>query len=85
MLLHTQAHWPKVITKAFWPFAVYHAVNIYVHCYHRSNGTAIPAFEEFAGTVTSLYIHDLHPWGCPVYILDKRLQDGNATASKWDP
>jgi len=85
MLLHAQARWPQVITKAFWPFAMCHAVNIYVHCYRRSSGTVIPPFEEFTGTTTLLQIQDLHPWGCPVYVLDKWLQDGNATTSKWDP
>jgi len=32
-----------------------------------------------------LQLHDLHPWGCPIYVLDKQLQDGNHTSSKWDP
>jgi len=85
MLLHAQARWPQVITKAFWPFAMHHAVNIYIHCYRGSSGTVIPPFEEFTGTTTLLQIQDLHPWGCPVYVLDKWLQDGNATTSKWDP
>ena len=26
-----------------------------------------------------------HPWGCPVYILDARLQDRSCSAPKWDP
>jgi len=30
-------------------------------------------------------LKDLHPWGGPVYVLNKRLHDGNHPSSKWDP
>jgi len=47
MLLHTTAHWPQVITKEFWPFAVQHTINIHVNCSHGRNGTAVPPIKEF--------------------------------------
>eukprot|EP00957_Ditylum_brightwellii_P190204 14478415-Ditylum_brightwellii.AAC.1 len=28
---------------------------------------------------------DQHTWGCPVYILDARLQDQSGSLPKWDP
>jgi len=46
---------------------------------------AITPLEEFTNMPPPLHLHDLHPWGCPVYVLEKHLQDGNHTSSKWDP
>jgi len=68
-----------------WPFALHHTINIYVNCYCGWQGIAIPSLEEFTNMPSPLQLHDLHPWGCPVYVLDKCLQDGNHTSSKWDP
>jgi len=84
MLLHAQTQWPQVISKEFWPFAIHHAVNIYVNCYQGRQGTAIPPIEEFTNSLAPLHLVDLHTWGCLVYVLDKRLQDGNHPQSKWD-
>jgi len=85
MLLHAQTRWPQAINKSFWPFATHHAINIYINCYRGRHSIAIPPLEEFTNMPSSLQLHDLHPWGCPIYVLDKRLQDGNHTSSKWDP
>jgi len=76
--------WPQIINKTFWPFATCHAVNIYVNCYRGCQSMAISLIEEFTNMPTSLTPQDLHPWDCPVYVLDKRLQDGNHTSSKWE-
>ncbi len=84
MLLHTQAQWPQIITKEFWPFATCHAINIFVNCYQGCNGNAIPLIEEFTNAEAPLHLEHLHAWGCPVYVLDKRLQDGNHPHSKWE-
>jgi len=83
-LLHAQAQWPQVINKAFWPFTMQHAVNIYVNCYRGCHGTAVSPIKEFTNMTASLKPHDLHPWGCLVYVLEKCLQDGNHAISKWD-
>jgi len=82
MLLHAQARWPQVITKAFWPFATWHVVNIYVNCYRGHTGTAVSPIKEFTNMSSSLKAQDLHPGECPVYVLDKCLQDGNHATSK---
>jgi len=84
MLLHAKAQWPQVINKEFWPFAMQHAINIYVNCYWGCHSTAVPPIKEFTNTPAPLRVHNLHPWGCPVYILDKCLQDSNQSQSKWD-
>jgi len=45
----------------------------------------VPPIEEFSDMVASLQPHDLHPWGCPVSVLNKCLQGGNHNTSKYDP
>eukprot|EP00957_Ditylum_brightwellii_P161131 12268599-Ditylum_brightwellii.AAC.1 len=30
-------------------------------------------------------LKDEHTWGCPVYVLDQKLQDGIGSLPKWDP
>jgi len=82
MLLHAQAHWLQVINKTFWPFATQHTANIYVNCYCGCHGTAVSPIEEFTDMPASLQPHHLHPWGFPVYILDKQLQESNNATSK---
>jgi len=47
MLLHAQAQWPQVINKSFWPFAMWHAVNIYINCYQGCNGIAVPRIYQY--------------------------------------
>jgi len=84
MLLHTQVQWPQVINKDFWPFAMWHAINIFVNCYQGWHGNAIPPIEEFTNAAAPLWLEHLHPWGCPVYVLNKHLQDDNHPHSKWD-
>eukprot|EP00957_Ditylum_brightwellii_P049245 3736924-Ditylum_brightwellii.AAC.1 len=41
--------------------------------------------EKFSNVRLVQNLTDHHPWGCPVYILDARLQDRSGSVSKWDP
>jgi len=76
MLLYAQARWPQIITPEFWPFSVRHAINIYNNCYYGNSSNNCTAIAEFTSTDPKLQLTDLHPWGCPVYVLEKHLQDG---------
>jgi len=38
---------------------------------------------EFTSTDPKIHPNDLHPWGCPIYVLEKCLQDGSHLPSKW--
>ncbi len=60
---------------ALWPFAVHHTVWLYNRL---PNGvTGLSPMEILTGTRSDH--RDLlrtHMWGCPVYVLDPKLQDG---------
>ena len=80
MLLHAQAKWPGIVTPEFWPFAVQHAVNIYnIMVPQRKHKSP---WELFTNSDSPWLSSDFKPLFCPVYILDRRLKEGNH-AGKW--
>ena len=82
-LLHAIQHWPDGVSKNLWPFALKYACNI--HNKVRSNDGHTPE-EIFSGMPSSSYVDltQFHPFGCPVYVLDARLQTGNKIP-RWEP
>ncbi len=82
-LLHAIQHWPDGVTKNLWPFALKHACNIRNKV--RSKDGRTPE-EIFVGIPSSSYVDltQFHPFGCPVYVLDARLQNGNKIP-RWEP
>jgi hypothetical protein len=85
MLLHSVLHWPDAANLELWPFAlVAHAVYLWNHI-PRKDIRKSP-FELFTKSVmpSELYLQRQHVWGCPVCVLDPRLQDGKKIP-KWDP
>ena len=85
MLLHAQQHWPEYITTMFWPFALLAAADQINNLRIDSNGyTPQMKFSKVSGQKTRL--SNYHTFGCPVYILDARLQSaGGPGPPKWDP
>ena len=84
MLLHAVLHWPDAANLELWPFAMAHAVYLWNHM-PRKDIRKSP-FELFTKSVmpSELYLQRQHVWGCPVYVLDPRLQDGKKIP-KWSP
>jgi hypothetical protein len=80
LLLHAMSHWPTMVTEAFWPFALRHAVNLYNHTV-RDGASASP-WELFTGEPSTRKLTDYHVFGSPVYILHKSLQEAG-TRPKW--
>jgi hypothetical protein len=84
MMLHQAIMWPDRADLKHWPFAMDHAVYLWNNL-PRENGGLSPT-EIFTHQV----VHDhsglnrAHVWGCPVYVLDPKLQDGKKLP-KWDP
>jgi hypothetical protein len=76
-MIHVSLHWDEQGSDAveLWPFAVCHAVWLYNHL---PNGvTGLSPIEILTGTrLDHRYLLSTHVWGCPVYILDPKLQDG---------
>ena len=77
MLLHAAIHWPDVADPQLWPLAVQHAVWIYNHV--PFVGTGLSPFDVWTKSRFPLReLHHLHVFGCPVYVLEKKLADGKS-------
>ena len=79
--------WPEHITFDLWPFAVAMAVDVYNNTPHKDHNFKTPN-EVFAGyqrhpDSTKRTLASFHPFGCPVFVLDKKIQDGKKLP-KWD-
>jgi hypothetical protein len=82
-LLHAIHHWPDGVSKNLWPFALKHACNIRNRV--RTSHGKTP--EELMTGSPSSFTTDLsqyHPFGCPAYVLDARLQ-GGSKIPRWEP
>ena len=83
MMLHATIHWPKVADTSLQPMAVNHAVYLYNHVPNELTGLApIDIFTHTHWTQSKF--HDLHVWGCPVYVLDNTIADGKKLPC-WKP
>ena len=74
---------PEAITTTLWLYALkefaeqLNVLNVY--------DDRITPMEKFAGTTTNINIKSHHIWGCPVYILDSRLQGNISGLHNWEP
>jgi Reverse transcriptase (RNA-dependent DNA polymerase)/GAG-pre-integrase domain len=83
MMLHASIHWPEMSDPSLWPMAVAHAVFLYNHVPNLDSG--VSPCDLFTKTRwEQRKFHDLHVWGCPVYVLDKTLSDGKKLP-RWKP
>eukprot|EP00970_Alexandrium_tamarense_P017831 scaffold11668_cov152-Alexandrium_tamarense.AAC.1 len=83
-MIHTSLHWSEHGAEdlCLWSFAVKHAAWLYNRLPNRKSG--LTPFELL--TRTKANHRDLlrtHVWGCPVYVLDPKLQDGKELP-KWN-
>ena len=84
MLLHAIIMWLDQANLELWPFALEHAVYLWNHL--PKQHSLLASLELFSGTKFSSYnpLRRAHVWGCPVYVLDPKLQDGKKIP-KWTP
>ncbi len=81
-LLHAAFHWHEHANIKLWPQAVDYATWVFNRL--PSIDTGLSPNELWSQSRNTS--HDLrrtHPFGCPVYVLDPALQDGNKIP-KWD-
>ena len=82
-MLHAAHSWPDVASINLWPQAVDYAVWVFNHL--PSIDVGISPHELWSRTrFPSNSLTRAHVFGCPVYVLDPRLQDGHKIP-KWDP
>ena len=84
MMIHAALHWPEVDDKSLWPLAVSHAAYLYNNTPNPETGQA--PIEVFSRSVSDFKaLHNAHPWGCPVYVLEPRLTQAGGKIPKWQP
>ena len=81
-LLHFVLHWPQQAQENLWPFAIDYSVYLW-NTMPARDGLLSPT-ELLDGTTFPNYHHlqRTHVFGCPVFILDPRLQDSKKIP-KW--
>ena len=82
MMMHVMIHWPDQFDEALWPFAINYATHIWNNLPRSRHG--LSPIELFTGVKSPSFdaIQRARTWGCPVYVLDPRLQDGKKLP-KW--
>ena len=77
MLIHFALHWPQVTDTNLWPFAVDHATYIWNNIPGREASLRMSPKELFTGLKYQNHNHRqrLHMFGCPIYVLEPKLQD----------
>ena len=84
ILLHAQSHWPEYITTMLWPFALKAAQDRMNQLNMDLDGRTPDM--KFSGVAAhTLRLRDFHTFGCPVYVLDSRLQSSTMGVPKWEP
>ena len=83
MLIHAQHRWPKAVDAHLWPYALRVANEV-----HNSTPTSgredhKSPFELFARSQVSPNLNHLQPFGCPVFVLDNKMQSGKKLP-KWE-
>ena len=82
-MFHAALRWPSKFDKTLWPLAMNHAVYMHNHTPRRLDKYApVELWTGSKSTYSELV--NAHPFGCPTYVLDPRLQDG-FKIPKWDP
>ena len=83
LMLHSAVHWPDVADATLWPMAVSHAVFLHNHIPDLTTGLC-PSDVFTKLRWEQRKCHDLHVWGCPVYVLEKAIADGKKLP-RWKP
>ena len=81
-MLHATMCWPGKSFIDLWPFAIQYAIWVHNRLPQNGNGwSPIELWSKLKGS--NSHLQRAHTFGCPVYVLDARLQD-NKPIPKWD-
>ena len=81
-MLHAALHWPGMKFLNFWPMAMSYAIWIYNQLPQKSSGLS-PEELWSRNKSAQTNLKRAHVFGCPVYVLHPKLQDGKSIP-KWD-
>ena len=82
LLIHSIFKWNGIINSSLWPYAFRHAANVRNTLPDKKDGTS--PLERFSGTDIKPNLRFHHTFGCPVYALNNKLQQGQSIP-RWDP
>jgi hypothetical protein len=80
-LIHAIRRWPDAITTHLWPYALRKA-NATINLAVPPNKQNTP-IEYFSNTKEYQNLRHEHPFGCPAYVLDRKMQ-GGMKGPKWE-
>jgi hypothetical protein len=83
MMMHFVLNWPEAAEADLWPFAIDYAVWLWNNV--PKKGLRMSPLELFTSCTFESHRHlqRTHVFGCPVYVLDPKLQDGKKLP-KWN-
>ena len=82
-LIGAKRRWPDAINEHLWPYALRAACHTH-NCTVSKVTNKIP-MHEFSQVEDASDLKHFHSFGCPVYVLDGELQQGNRrTQHKWN-
>ena len=82
LLLHARRYWPAAISTMLWPYALLASVE-----FHNLWGIEEDNKTPMMRLLRLKELPDLkmeHSFGCPVFVLDSRLQSSSVGPPKWD-
>lgn len=80
MLIHARTRWPEAITVHLWPYALRTANDILNSTWDLKRKHV--SLEKFTSTPVQDNLKHWAPFGCPVYVVEKAIQDGKSF-NKW--
>jgi len=81
MLIHAMHQWPDNKTVDLWPYALKLAADLHNITPGQSG---LSSAELFVGVKDKNRLKEFHTFGCPVFVLEPRLQQGHKIP-KWEP
>lgn len=82
-LLHAIHLWPDGVSKNLWPYALRYACLLRNRVRLKDGSTPEALFSR-TKQQSSVNLSQFHPFGCPAYVLDDRLQ-GDNKIPRWEP
>jgi hypothetical protein len=79
-LLAETTQWPDAINAYLWPYAIRKAADDLKKIMHKSKSES--PYEAFTQVPVLPDIQNAHPFGCPVYVLNSKVPQGQKI-SKW--
>ncbi len=83
-MLHMAHHWPEHANICFWPQAIEYSIWVFNRLPNIKQSGLFPNKLWSSCWAPTKEFNRAHIFGCPVYVLDARLQDGHRI-STWSP